>query len=442
MDYDYDLEAADIKRKQAILDAMQAGALAPMQFAPPNQGGVASKTHWTNGLGKVLQAYSAHKGQEDLKERQQALSQRFSSDLRSGMENYERTSRGYTTPGDTPLPADVAGPVRAPEQVAGDPRKAVFDALGSNHPVLRDFAMKQLAEQGKGQLTPKDLSALANPADVLRNPQDARGWSAKPNVNPVAPGSVLYDANQNTFVNPAIPQGAGPTTETHNGDLYQRSPTGLKKLDNAPKVNVNTGDVAGTKFSSELAKNRAETITKSYEATKGIPASMGVLDEASANLSQGIKSGQLAEVGLALAKTAKAFGLGDVNPEIANTEAFRANMAGSVLEVLKTLRPASDKDVQYAEKAAGGTITLDDKTMLRLIDSARAAGLNKLSEHDALLSKNREASGVLPADLATFEIPFSVSDTHGGLEFKGGRFVPKVVGNAPKAKVIKWGDLP
>ena len=117
-------------------------------------------------------------------------------------------------------------------------------------------------------------------------------------------------------------------------------------------------------------------------------------------------------------------------------------MASSVLEVLKTLRPASDKDVQYAEKAAGGTITLDDQTMLRLIDSARAAGLNKLVEHDTLLNANSKGTGAIPADLEPFQVPFSVSDPSGSLEYKNGRFISKTVGNAPKAatkpSVTNW----
>lgn len=426
--YNYDTEAESIAQKQKIAEAMQAASMTPMQQAQ-SMGPMASQTSWTNVLAKLVQAYAGVKGQEKAKEDKSALGQRYSSDLAEGMQAYDKTARGYSMPGDTPLPEGVDGPVRQPEMVKADPRKAVMDAMASNHPVLRDFAMKQMAEQAKGAWTPEKLAHFANPADVVKNPNDPSTWTGKPNLTPVTPGSAILDTNSNKFVAPGGPQ---PSRELINGDMYQTAPSGAKLLNDAPKVSIDMGGKAADKFATKLSEARAETLTKSYEATKGLPQTLATLDEASASLRDGIKSGIAGEVGLTLAKLGKALGFGDVSPEIANTEAFRSQMAQSTLEVLKTLRPASDADVKYAEKAAGGSITLDDKTMMRLIDSSRAATASKLYNHNQLLESNKKASGAIPEDLDTFNIPFSVSGDN--MIFKNGQFVTTTpAATTPKA---------
>lgn len=417
INYTYDQEAEEIARRQKIAEAMQAASMQAIPEAP-RMGAMASQTHWSNALAKMVQAYAGAKGVEKAGTDRAALGQRASADLVEGMQQYDKTSRGFSIPGDTPLPEGIDGPVRQPETFKADPRKAIFDAMASNHPVLRDFAMKQMAEQAKGAWTPEKLAHFANPADVVKNPNDPSTWTGKPNLTPVTPGSAILDTNSNKFV---APGGVQPTVETIGGDLYQRAPSGVKKLDNAPKVVVDMGGKASEKFATKLAEGRADTLVKSYEATKGLPQTLITLDEASKSLRDGIKSGIAGEVGLTLAKIGKSLGFGEVSPEIANTEAFRSQMAQSTLEVLKTLRPASDTDVKYAEKAAGGSITLDDKTMLRLIDSARAATATKLYNHNQLLESNKKASGAIPEDLDTFNVPFSVSGDN--MVFKNGQFV-------------------
>jgi hypothetical protein len=321
-----------------------------------------------------------------------------------------------------------------------NPRQAIMDAMASTHPGMREMGAKAWAEEQKGRITPKDLATLGNPRDVLANPNDPSKWGAKSNLGEV--DGMVYDKDSKQIVKLG---GEQPTFPTMDGDRYMQSPsTGArKKLDNSAKVNVtNIVDKAGNKFATELAGKRADMIAKSYEGARGLPQTLDTLNEASANLSSGIKSGQLADIQLTMAKLAKSFGLGEVAPEIANTETYRAHMANSVLEVLKTLRPASDKDVEYAEKAAGGSIKLDDKTMLRLINSARIAGLNKLADHDTLLTANQGATGALPEDLATFKIPFSV--TGDDLEYKNGRFTSKaaVGGSAAPASAANPSWLP
>ena len=442
--FNYDAEQQDLERRQKIADAMLAGSLAPL--GPTEMvGGYAVKKSPLEAIAKLVQGFSAGQSSRAVKDDRTAFAQRSADELRAGMESYDRTSKGYSLPGDAPLPPDVAGPVRQPETVAGDPRKAIFEAMSSSHPFVQKFGMSQFADQGKGSVTAKDLLPYGNPANIMANPNDPSKWGSKSNLGEV--DGMVYDKDNRAVVQLGGPK---PGFESNNGDLYQISPsTGAKKkLDSAPKIEINTGNKVGERFATKIAEQKADLLSKSYENAKGLPQTLTTLDEASSALAGGMKSGQLANVSLAIAKIGKSLGLGEVSPEIANTETFRSSMAQSVLEVLKTLRPASDKDVEYAEKAAGGNITLDDKTMLRLIDSARAATASKLYDHNQLLELNKRSSGAIAEDLDTFNIPFSVSGDN--MEFRSGRFVattPKVENSkapkgAPKAgQTIKWGDL-
>lgn len=324
--FDYDIEGSDLKRRQAVYDAMQAGALQPMQFAPANQGGQASPTHWTNALAKVMQGYVAKQGQEKVKEQQQALSQRYGDDLRTGMEAYERTSRGYEKPYDPAIPEDLRLPGGMDRQ-AGDPRKAIFDAMASNHPVLRDFAMKQLAEQSKGQLTPVELAKHATSDSILKNPNDPRTWAPQQKLVSHAPGSIMLDEGGKL----AVPGGTtldNPGWKTVNvgGDLYQQTATGLKKLDNAPKVTVNSstlvqGQKAGT---AEWFKNTAQQVDalgKEANSSQRLLVTLGTLQELH---KAGINSNVTAPMVTAASNLAQSLGVKIDPSKLGNTEAYNS----------------------------------------------------------------------------------------------------------------------
>ena len=424
--YDYAAEEAALKQQQAIVEAMRARASAPSTLpSSVAAGAVMPKVNPLEYVAKALQSGMARRKETDLEAKRRELSERYNTDLRNGLEQFQQTSQGKPMEA---LPEELAGPPQP--AVPGDPRKAVLDALSSGHPVLQKIAMERLNAK-PDQIGLEKLMGIATPESVIANPNDPSKWQPKRELKAVAPGEVMIDAGGNLAQPGGNPQNGWKTVNI-GGDLYQQTATGLRKLDNATKITNNVSMGAGNKFAEKISEQRANILGKSYEETRGLPQTLTVLDEASTALAGGIKSGQLGDVALTIAKVGKSLGLEDATPEIANTEVYRSSLANSVLDILKTLRPASDKDVEYAQKAAGGSITLDDATMLRLIDSAKVAAANKLFSHNQLLEKNRKASGAIDEDLDTFNIPFSVSGD--GMEFKNGRFVSTLAGKPVQAK--------
>jgi len=246
----------------------------------------------------------------------------------------------------------------------------------------------------------------------------------------------LYDARDKYSGVGTLATGAdgkpviGATVEGTNKPVF--APAGSS-------VQVDLGQGANKAFANKIGEGRAAEIQKSFEIVKELPQKLATLDEASGQLQAGIKSGLPADIALTFARAGKALGLGDVDPTVANTETFRAKMAGSILDILKVLRPASDKDVQYAEKATGGQITLDAETMSRLIDSARAAAWNSLHGHAKLMSRNKEAPGAQEAGLQAYEVPYELHAPADRFDFENGTFRIKSPLQAPAAKTPATG---
>lgn len=249
MNYDYDVENADLLRRQKMVDAMQSGALQPLQM-PTTPGARVSPLAV---LQPILQAYLSAKMGERVKSDRTALTERYNNDLSEGMKRYYETANGgpVDQPAQGPMPDGSAVQGMITSQQPGNPRQAIADALASNHPVLKDFAMKQMAEQQKGAVTPKDLLPYAAPSSVLGNPNDPSTWKPKANLQEV--GGVVYDPESKAI----IPlNGPAPQQKTVNGDLYELNPSTQqwKKLDNAPKVTTSVSlspTIAGQKAGME-----------------------------------------------------------------------------------------------------------------------------------------------------------------------------------------------
>ena len=177
------------------------------------------------------------------------------------------------------------------------------------------------------------------------------------------------------------------------------------------RVNIDTAQKAGDKFGTELAGKRAEILSKSYDNAMAAKKALAAMDEAKRDLGNGIKSGITSHIDLALAKTAQALGM-KADPTVVNTESFRSNMARETLNLVKNLGAGtgiSNADRDFAEKAAGGDIMMDNQSMLRLANIAAAASGNVLAEHQRLVESNADATGALPQDLATFHVPWSIN---------------------------------
>ena len=328
--YDYEAEAEALKRRQAMADAMQMNSLRPMDL--PTQPGV--KASPLQALGKLMEAYVGSKSQEKLKEDRTTLGDRYAADTASAFDKFDKTNRGSEAP--------VFGKVNPDgtqfmEKTSGDSRKAVLEALASRNPAIREYAMKVAAEQAKGALTPKDLAAHATNESVLARPNDPGSWKALKKLEQFTPGNVLADQS-GTVANltpapgaapigtPGMPSGPGWGTRTLNGDVYQETGTGMKKLDNAPKVNVtNSPVIAGQKAGLEQYwKKAAEHVDSLGQiATQATNLKQSVAELKNLD-GQGVFSNATSGVATLLTNLGQVAGVKVDTTKLGNTEAYNA----------------------------------------------------------------------------------------------------------------------
>lgn len=416
--YDYDTQKSAIDRRRKMLEAMQLQGMQPLQ---------GSNIHPMQGIAQVLSAYLGAKGQQDLRTEEQDLAQRYKQDLTSGIDRYMTTLQGQPE-SRTPFPggqAEGLNPDLISPAVAGDPKTAMLEALSSNHPVLQQLGMSQLTALGKKEapMSQKDwlglsgydrksvLAAMQAGDPGLLKPE-AREHVVDGRIVTGVPGEGKYSVAGD--FRPQFSSVEQLAVDSQGNPIIGQRELSTGKASFAPRgtnVNVNTNQKASEKFAGQLAEKRANRLDSSFETAQSASQSLDALNAAAQDFSAGIKSGAPAEIALGFSKWAKALGLGDVDPAIANTEAFRANMAKQVLSNVKALGSGtgiSNADRDYAEKAAGGSITLDDQAMYRLMNIGRAAAANTLIGHHALLEKNMNASGAIPEDLETYRVPFTI----------------------------------
>ena len=139
---------------------------------------------------------------------------------------------------------------------------------------------------------------------------------------------------------------------------------------------------------------------------KGVEASVKVaapLREASVGINQiedllekGMFTGTLGKVDLALAKVKQAAG-GAVDPRVARTEQFTSSVKPIVAAARAALAGGaniSDRDMQAAEQAAGGDITLSKEGLQSIMQSIRTVQLQTALHHQQTLS----TAAVSPAE--------------------------------------------
>jgi hypothetical protein len=322
--------------------------------------------------------------------------------------------------------------------------------MGANHPEIRDVGKSLWAENLKaktaGAVAPKDLLGLIKEGVPLESIQAAIAAGNDPMllkprvVDHTVEGQVVRtspDTKTPTVIGDYREKygPAGTVAQTPNGPIIgQTGETGKIHTLTSPIPNPLTGA-----FDKNVADETLKAVQASHTKIQDIPQKLATLEQAANAVRGGIKSGITGEINLGLSKAYKELTGRDIDPAIANTEEFKAQMAGSVLEVLKTLKPASDTDVKYAEKAAGGAVTLDDRTMLRLIDSARAASYNSLFDHERLIGRAYSTPGMREGSLETFHPKWTFNSDPEAFNYDNGHFTVRAPWQA-KEKAVAGGN--
>lgn len=390
--FSFQQQQLDLKRKQMLADILQQKAL-----QPGGQGQMVDGHYISPGLvGAVtplLSAMMAKKAQSGVDTQRQDLETNYNNALQQSLQDYMK--RRET-----------------------DPEGAARQAMSSEFQPLQAIATDDLKALREGMIKSKDILNANNfdPAsriNAIRNKNDI-SLLQEENKPIVVNGQLVQKDSTGGFKTAldARDQFGAVGTVGYGADgrpIAGQLNTKTNEAKFAPGgINVDTTLKAGNAFGVELSKKRAEILAKSYDNALAATKAIESIGSAGQDLEAGIKSGAAAPVSLAMAKWGKALGMQGVTPEIANTESFRANMARETMQLVKNLGSGtaiSNTDREFAEKASGGDITLDDRAMLRLMNIAKAASGNVMVEHNRLLDASKDATGALPQDLEVLRLP-------------------------------------
>jgi hypothetical protein len=350
--YGYDTEAEDLRRRQAMADALLSQSMQAPQGV--TVGGMGAGPHWTSALANMVSGYGAGKANASIKEDRTALSDRYAKDLSEGMDRYRRTSEGFTAP---PL---ITRPGVDPV-TPGDPTKAIMDAMSSNHPVLQNFGMQEYARRAEGQLTPKDLAGFATPTSVLNSGGNPQGFAPKVNIQNMPAGGVSLDDAGQVFIPgqgstrgqsqgqpmapmaapaPApseddLPWGVGWRTVKIGNDLYQETAAGLKKLDDAPNMTVNNNQPnPESMFMQTLGRDMAAETAEVFKRKDTAENTMRLLDRLESLNKEETYSGPTANLALGLSAFANTIGLPVDTQQLTNSEEYKAALAAQISSYL------------------------------------------------------------------------------------------------------------
>lgn len=339
--FDFATQQESLKRRQALIDAMMQSSITPDQgrFISNSAGTFYAGGGVLGGVAKALGLLAAQKSQEGLDAEQSTLAQRYSEGLKQALRQYESTRAGTparTYPAPDTDPASTAT-VEAPA-VPGDPRKAAIEAVASSYAPLRDIGMSDLKEAQKEGLTLKDLLPHANPASIPAMITGGMGgFQPKQELKAFSPGEPILDVNSgNVFTPkglpgaaaPGMPSGPGWGTTNIGGDIYQSSATGLKKLDNAAKVNVSTnnstvvaGQKEGVKKYFEHAAAQVDSLGKQANASQQLLTTLGTLQQLH---NAGIYSNLGSGAATALANVGQSLGVPIDAAKLGRTETYNS----------------------------------------------------------------------------------------------------------------------
>ena len=355
--YGYDTEVEDLRRRQAMADALLGQSMQAPQGV--TVGGMGAGPHWTSALANMVSGYGAGKANASIKEDRTALSDRYAKDLSEGMDRYRRTSEGFTAP---PL---ITRPGVDPI-TPGDPTKAIMDAMSSNHPVLQNFGMQEYARRAEGQLTPKDLAGFATPTSVLNSGGNPQGFAPKVNIQNMPAGGVALDDAGSVFTPgqgqpqgaPRIPMaapqnspqaipmaapqaeenlpwGVGWRTVRIGNDLYQETAAGLKKLDDAPNMTVNNNQPnPESMFMQTLGRDMATETAAVFKRKETAENTMRLLDRLETLNNEDTYSGPTANLALGLSAFSKTIGLPVDETQLTNSETYKAALAAQIASYL------------------------------------------------------------------------------------------------------------
>ena len=181
-----------------------------------------------------------------------------------------------------------------------------------------------------------------------------------------------------------------------------------------------------------LGKEQAETISEGRKGALSAVSNLDTINTGRQLLKEGVLTGTGAEFLVNLNQALKTIGIdAGYADAAANSQAFTANMAASVGQLIKQFGAGtglSNADREYAEKMAGGKITLDEKAIRRILDINERASRNVIATHNKFADKAGKAAEAFKVEEPTFE-PIDLPS----LPAAPRSTVPRLRGSAPSA---------
>lgn len=188
--------------------------------------------------------------------------------------------------------------------------------------------------------------------------------------------------------------------------FYQDAITKLTTHPPRAVTNVNVSSGAQEKeFEKELGTGQAKVLLASKATAEEAKAMLDTIKTGRQILNSGMITGSGANFFIALDQGLKKAGLDFGGDASANSQAYVANMAQNVGKLIKQFGAGtglSDADRAYAEKMAGGSVTMDEKAIRRILD------INERAANNTIKSHNKKAAGIktnIPLEVEMPESP-------------------------------------
>ena len=186
-----------------------------------------------------------------------------------------------------------------------------------------------------------------------------------------------------------------------DGTLVQRNQaTGrLEEVGGAGQT-INVGGGEPSPFEKQFGKAQADALIKQQQAAQGAVQSLQAAKEADKLLNDGMVTGFGGDWIVGFGKALQKAGFDVGGEAIDNSQAFGALMAQQVAQIIKQFGAGtglSDKDREFAQKAAAGDINMTENAIRRIISLNRKASENTINRFNERVK--RIPRGVVPFDL-------------------------------------------
>lgn len=203
-------------------------------------------------------------------------------------------------------------------------------------------------------------------------------------------GLTKKKAEQELAANSVMPQ-YGPEVNLPGGnvqrDKYDPQTGQLSQVTgNKPPASVtNVNMKQESAFEGELGKENVKDIKATQVKARDAASIISTIHQGRNLLDSGMITGVGAEYVTKFGQALQQAGFTKGKDAISNTQAFTATMANSVAKQIKEFGAGtglSDADRDYAVKMAGGDITLDEKSIRKILDMNETAARNIIKTHN------------------------------------------------------------